>query len=46
VASAGVFGFYPWINSVNTYYGIIAREAAPCSGDASAVYGRNTGKGL
>jgi len=25
-SSAGAFGFYPWIDSTTTYYGIIARE--------------------
>lgn len=27
-SSAGAFGFYPWINSTRTYYGIVARLAA------------------
>lgn len=25
-SSPGAFGFYPWIDSTKTYYGIVARE--------------------
>jgi hypothetical protein len=41
-SSAGAFGFYPWIDSTKTYYGIIARESgASGAGYASALCGRN-----
>ena len=43
-SSAGAFGFYPWINSTKTYYGIVAREDTPGSGAASAECGRNIRK--
>lgn len=43
-SSAGAFGFYPWIDSSKTYYGIISREEASQSGEqqgyASAQCGR------
>lgn len=41
--SAGAFGFYPWIDSSKTYYGILARmdtSAATSKGYASALCGR------
>lgn len=43
-SSTGAFGFYPWINSTKTHYGIVAREDAPGSGDASADCGRHLRK--
>jgi hypothetical protein len=44
-SSAGAFGFYPWIDSSKTYYGIISRQSAQVgngeqSGYASAQCGR------
>lgn len=39
-SSAGAFGFYPWIDAARTHYGIVAREAAAGSGEASANCGR------
>jgi hypothetical protein len=39
-SSAGAFGFYPWIDASRTYYGVLAREAASGSGDASMGCGR------
>jgi len=41
-SSAGAFGFYPWIDSTLTYYGILAREDGSGSnqGYASAQCGR------
>lgn len=42
-SSAGFFGFYPWIDSTRTYYGILARQASVFEGDAgyhSAQCGR------
>lgn len=39
-SSAGAFGFYPWIDAGRTHYGIVAREAAGGSGEASANCGR------
>lgn len=39
-SSAGAFGFYPWIDSSRTYYGIVAREASAGSGFESASCGR------
>lgn len=45
-SSAGAFGFYPWIDSSKTYYGILAREDLTGSGAAyaSAECGRNIRK--
>lgn len=28
-SSAGAFGFYPWVDSTKTLYGVLARKAAP-----------------
>jgi hypothetical protein len=39
-SSAGAFGFYPWIDSTRTYYGVLARLDAAGSGYASAQCGR------
>ncbi|MGD9833350.1 MAG: hypothetical protein AB7U92_11425 [Piscinibacter sp.] len=39
-SSAGAFGFYPWIDAGRTHYGIVAREAAAGSGEASVNCGR------
>jgi hypothetical protein len=41
-SSAGAFGFYPWIDSTKTWYGILAREsiAGTNRGYASAQCGR------
>lgn len=39
-SSAGAFGFYPWIDKTKTYYGVLARKAAPGSGFESASCGR------
>lgn len=39
-SSAGAFGFYPWIDAARTHYGIVAREAAAGSGEASVNCGR------
>lgn len=38
-SSAGAFGFYPWIDKTKTYYGVLAREGKPGSGDDSATCG-------
>lgn len=38
--SAGAFGFYPWIDATRTWYGVLARQAAPGSGNESANCGR------
>lgn len=38
-SSAGAFGFYPWIDKSKTFYGIVARHAAPGSGSDSAACG-------
>lgn len=40
-SSAGAFGFYPWIDSTKTYYGILARmdQVTPGAGYASAQCG-------
>lgn len=38
-SSAGAFGFYPWIDKSKTFYGIVARQAAPGSGSDSAACG-------
>jgi len=40
-SSAGAFGFYPWIDSTRTYYGVLAREDTAGSGFPSANCGRN-----
>lgn len=32
-SSAGLFGFYPWIDSSKTYYGIISRYEIPTGGN-------------
>jgi hypothetical protein len=32
-SSAGLFGFYPWIDSSKTYYGIISRYEVPAGGN-------------
>ncbi len=39
-SSAGAFGFYPWIDSTKTYYGIIARSGGTGEGFDSAACGR------
>ena len=40
-SSAGAFGFYPWIDSGRTWYGIVARhDLSPQAGAASADCGR------
>jgi hypothetical protein len=41
-SSAGAFGFYPWIDSTRTYYGVLAREdfTGTNRGYASAQCGR------
>lgn len=42
-SSAGAFGFYPWIDSTRTYYGVLARQAGVGEGEAgyhSAQCGR------
>lgn len=43
-SSAGKFGFYPWIDSAKSYYGVISREQSTTSGEqqgyASAQCGR------
>lgn len=41
-SSAGAFGFYPWVDSTKTYYGILAREDTTGTnrGYASAQCGR------
>lgn len=41
-SSAGAFGFYPWIDSTRTYYGVLAREdmSGNNQGYASAQCGR------
>lgn len=38
-SSAGAFGFYPWINSSKTLYGIVARLGLAGGGEASARCG-------
>lgn len=38
-SSAGAFGFYPWINSGKTLYGIVARVGLGGAGEASALCG-------
>ena len=40
-SSAGLFGFYPWIDASKTYYGIIARfqVRSPGAGAASQACG-------
>jgi len=43
-SSAGAFGFYPWIDSTKTYYGVLARVDTAGSGFASANCGRNIRK--
>lgn len=32
-SSAGLFGFYPWIDQTTTYYGIISRYEVPAGGN-------------
>ena len=39
-SSAGAFGFYPWVDAGKSRYGIVAREAAAGSGEASVNCGR------
>jgi hypothetical protein len=39
-SSAGAFGFYPWIDSTKTLYGVLARKAAAGNGYESAACGR------
>ncbi len=40
-SSAGAFGFYPWIDSGKTYYGVVARQVfAQNAGYDSARCGR------
>ena len=44
-SSAGAFGFYPWIDSTKTYYGILAREdMRGAAATASIECGRNIRK--
>ncbi len=45
-SSAGAFGFYPWIDTTKTYYGIVAREDVGGGGGGfpSAQCGRNIRK--
>lgn len=49
-SSAGLFGFYPWIDSSKTYYGVISRYEVPVggseigSGQASMLCGRKIRK--
>lgn len=38
-SSAGAFGFYPWIDVTRTFYGILARQGAPGTGQDSAACG-------
>lgn len=38
-SGAGAFGFYPWIDKTKTYYGVLARQGKPGSGDDSATCG-------
>jgi hypothetical protein len=37
-SSPGAFGFYPWIDASQTYYGILARESASTPANGSAYY--------
>jgi hypothetical protein len=37
-SSPGAFGFYPWIDASQTYYGVLAREAASTPTTGSAYY--------
>ncbi len=39
-SSAGSFGFYPWVDSTRTLYGVLARKSDPGSGYDSAQCGR------
>ena len=32
-SSAGIFGFYPWIDASKTYYGIVSRHEVPTAND-------------
>ena len=32
-SSAGIFGFYPWIDASKTYYGIVSRHQIPTRND-------------
>ncbi|MBU1424941.1 MAG: hypothetical protein KKH12_00325 [Gammaproteobacteria bacterium] len=43
-SSAGAFGFYPWIDSTKTYYGVLARMDSGGSGFASYECGGNIRK--
>lgn len=38
-SSAGAFGFYPWINSSKSLYGVVARVSLASGGQASALCG-------
>jgi CubicO group peptidase (beta-lactamase class C family) len=37
-SSAGALGFYPWINSAKTLYGVLARRADDVAGEGNAGY--------
>jgi hypothetical protein len=39
-SSAGALGFYPWIDSSQRFYGVIARQGTPGSGFESLACGR------
>ncbi len=39
-SSAGAFGFYPWISSDRSLYGIVAKQALPGEGESSMDCGR------
>lgn len=38
-SSPGAFGFYPWIDSSKTYYGIVARDVRPATIGDSVAFG-------
>ncbi len=39
-SSAGAFGFYPWVDSTKTLYGVLSRKGLPGSGNDSIACGR------
>lgn len=43
-SSAGALGFYPWIDSTKTYYGIIARRSADTGSAQAGVVSLNCGR--
>ncbi len=43
-SSAGLFGFYPWIDASKTFYGIVSRFDASGAGAASAACGAQVRK--